>query len=424
MTGCVTTTTGNDTLASIYKTPADTDKAIAYIEKQGGERDISTRLVYASLLISKQRFEDARIEYQAVIDNESGNIEALFGLAVVSHYQEKPEERNSWLDKVLAIDPKHVGANILKGQIYLDEDKYKQAEPFFMTVLKQNKDDVAALSGLANVYMRTERMDPALAFMDRAITLEPNNAYLYVDRSRALIVKRKYNQALKDLGKAIELEPNVEWHYIDRARLLLSHFEDPDAAYSDLKKAESLSPDNLFTCYYLGEILDDKADYVQASKYFQKILAMRPDFFYIYESVAKIAFMKGDYGTAQLYFLKAYDEYDQNVGYVFIAYYCMVKTGKQADGEKMLADVAKGQKAESATLEVFRYYLNKSGAAIVSDKVAREQDPVLRNRLLFHVAMKDDLSGRADLAMATMQIIAETKGSFEADLSRWYLTNR
>lgn len=422
-TGCITPS-GGRTLDTVYKTPADADRAIAFIEGQPGPRDIETSLIYASLLLSKQRLDEAEVEYQAVISQEPKNPEALFGLGVIEHYRQQPDIRNRYLDQVLAINPKHTGANLLRGQILLDQDKYTQAEPYFMAVLKQNKDDVAGLAGLANVYMRTERMDAAIAFLDRAIALEPRNAYLYVDRSRALVVKRKYNQAVKDLTKAIELEPNVEWHYLDRARIILGHFEDPDRAYADLKKAESLNPDNLFTCYYLAEILDDKGQFSQANAYYLKVLGMRPDFYYIFEPIAKIALMKGDYSTAQEYFLRAYSDYEPQWGYIFLSYYCMVKTGRKADGDKLLQDMAKKEKPESSVMEVYRYYLGRSGSVIVADKVAKEQDSVLRNRLLFYIAMKDDLDGNETLALKTMASVAETKGTMESDLARWYLNGK
>lgn len=418
------TVTAGGSLEEIYRSPGDADKAIQWIEKQQGSRDLPTRLIYGNLLLTRQRYDEARVEFEAVLSEDGKNTEALFGLAVADHYQGLPDQRNARLDKILGLDRTHAGANLMKGQILLDQDKYAQAEPYFMAVLKQNKDDVAGLSGLANVYMRTDRMDAAIAFLDRAVTLEPENAYLYVDRSRVLIVKRKFNRAFQDLTRAVELEPDVEWHYIDRARLLLSHFEDPDTAYGDLKKAEKLNPDNLFTCYYLGEILDDKGEYKKAKEYFTKVLTMRPEFYYVYESVAKIAFMDGDYERSLEYFLKAWDSYEENPGYIFMSYYCMVKMDRQADGVKLLNETARKQKKDSPVLEVYRYYLGASGAGIVADMIAREQNAVVKNKLLFYVAMKDDLSGNDKLAKTTLQSIAETKGSFEADLAHWYLKTR
>ena len=57
--------------------------------------------------------------------------------------------------------------------------------------------------------MNLDNLDKSIELLDRAIELEPEYAYLYVDRARAWKGLKKYGKAEDNLTEAIRLEPDM-----------------------------------------------------------------------------------------------------------------------------------------------------------------------------------------------------------------------
>lgn len=83
----------------------------------------------------------------------------------------------------------------------------------------------------------------ALADYDQGIMLSPRLGEGYVDRGAALIVLRRYDDALSDLDKGISLGANrIQIAYYDRA-VVYEALGNIRAAYEDYKKAAEIQPD-------------------------------------------------------------------------------------------------------------------------------------------------------------------------------------
>jgi tetratricopeptide (TPR) repeat protein len=95
---------------------------------------------------------------------------------------------------------------------------------------------------LAAFYCQTQKQpDRALEFYESALAKDPGNADLYVDR--AILYMKVFNgdAALADLNTAIELSPQNSRYYTLRAQCYRNHLIEPKLAMADLKTAERLS---------------------------------------------------------------------------------------------------------------------------------------------------------------------------------------
>lgn len=83
----------------------------------------------------------------------------------------------------------------------------------------------------------------ALAIYTEALSLNPNSAVIYLNRSAAFLSKQQYAQSLNDANHAIELAPNWSKPQKRQAVLLELLNRDIDANYSFLDAVEKVGTD-------------------------------------------------------------------------------------------------------------------------------------------------------------------------------------
>lgn len=110
------------------------------------------------------------------------------------------------------------------------------------------QDEAAERSNRGAELMNEGRWEEALAELDKAIELDPNNAYAYTNRGGVNAGLGQYEQAIADLDKAIELDPNLASAYDSRGGAYAGP-EQYEQAIADLDKAIDLEP-SLAGAYY------------------------------------------------------------------------------------------------------------------------------------------------------------------------------
>ncbi|MFN8564233.1 MAG: tetratricopeptide repeat protein [Anaerolineae bacterium] len=90
------------------------------------------------------------------------------------------------------------------------------------------------------------RYDEAIADMDAAIALDPDNPALYVERGQRIILLYEWDRVLADYNRALELDPDYADAYYYRGILYASVPEGIDArqlALDDFQRYLDLVPD-------------------------------------------------------------------------------------------------------------------------------------------------------------------------------------
>jgi tetratricopeptide (TPR) repeat protein len=105
------------------------------------------------------------------------------------------------------------------------------------------KDRAATFVNRGILRGRRNETEGALSDYDRGIALNPGLGEAYVDRGAALLVLKRYDDALADLDKGISLGANrVQIAYYDRA-IVDEALGNIRAAYDDYRKAAEIQPD-------------------------------------------------------------------------------------------------------------------------------------------------------------------------------------
>jgi len=85
-----------------------------------------------------------------------------------------------------------------------------------------------------------DEKDLAIVDLNKAIELDPNNAYYYHERGYTYLDKGEYVLALADFNKALELDPNNAMHYRGRGSVYMRMGEN-ELAIADFEKALELA---------------------------------------------------------------------------------------------------------------------------------------------------------------------------------------
>jgi tetratricopeptide (TPR) repeat protein len=146
---------------------------------------------------------------------------------------------------------------------------YKQA-------LSKNGQLVPALQGLANVTRyRGKYEESEQAFM-KAIKIQPNNAFLYVDLGKLYRNWDKFSEAEAAFKKALRLDPKNDTLYSYGLGYLYRDEGKFDLAVQSFEKAVSLNPKNDFNYMGLGDIYRDIGEYEKSEVNFKKAISMNP----------------------------------------------------------------------------------------------------------------------------------------------------
>lgn len=433
---CVTTPTGSSSedellqrIVNFYTSVNDVNEAIEYVESYDIEKlSDETRNFYTALLITAGQQEKADTQAQIVLTNDPENLKALYNMALIEMLRGNDAKRDYYINKGFDIDPNDVDFNILKADILIQDDKYNEANSFLTVAINQEPDHFQAIITKSKVLMHlstlnedmAERyLEEAIRWLTKAESIQDDYAYIYSDRARAYIVLEEYRLAEDDLNRAIELEPDVEWHYIDRARINLKYFDDKDSALADLLVVEELNPNNFFAMVYLAGIYEEKDLIDQSLEYYKKVADIKPEYYYTYESLAKIYFIQEDWQNAAVYFLKAYEEYQQDWGYPIMASIAMRKMGDHQNATQLLEDVARTIERDTIPYELYRVFITLGSESFALDKINRSEPGHLKYRGEFYIGQFYLLEDLESSAMAILLNPAKRNGSFEYQIAKF-----
>ncbi len=133
----------------------------------------------------------------------------------------------------------------------------------------------ALLDQAAGAWLLKGSPERAVALLDRAIPIAPEDAGLRLDKAAALAELGRYKEAVAELDRAIVLEPSSADAYAFRASAL-RRLERMDAAAADLERALGLEPHHPETLLERGILRAFRGDRSGARADWEALLAAAP----------------------------------------------------------------------------------------------------------------------------------------------------
>ena len=170
------------------------------------------------------------------------------------------------IDRVLAIEPDNIYANLAKASAYLGLSEFNNAEKLFKKVLAQQPGNLEARLKLARVYIATKRTTQAVVELERVVaasrgTLEGKEALvnltnIYRQRGAALLGQGRGDDAVREYRKAVARDPK-DWQ---------AHYALGQLFKSAIQSASVINKSRFreLAIYHFEQTAKNKSDYIQA----------------------------------------------------------------------------------------------------------------------------------------------------------------
>ncbi len=182
-------------IALIYSHKGEIDKAKAAMSnaRKANPNDISLLIAEADLYLKTKDMDMYKKLISEAVQKNPTNADLFYNLGVVSS-ETNPAEAKANYEKALAINPKHVNANVNMGILTMADDEK------IVTEMNNTKSDkrYEELKQQRNAMFRK-----ALPYFEKALAVEPNNEY-------AISVAAGVYQALDMPEKAKEIKARLK----------------------------------------------------------------------------------------------------------------------------------------------------------------------------------------------------------------------
>jgi protein O-GlcNAc transferase len=213
-------------------------------------------------------------------------------------------------EKLLKLQPKHIGGLNLFGILLTKLGRFEEAEHYVARALQENaasdathynhgiilkalKRPAEALESFnralainpavaetwnnrGTVFNELKHYDAAIADFDQAIATNPNYAEAYYNKGKSLARRGQYEESVGALEKALALNPNFAEAWLGRGDIY-SELEQYDKALAAYDKALSLRADLAEARLNRGNVFVTLKQYADALAEFDKALALKPD---------------------------------------------------------------------------------------------------------------------------------------------------
>jgi len=163
-------------------------------------------LQQAKILLSKNKFNDAKIIFQNVIKIEPTNYKAYNNIGAILLKLGNLDEAEENFRKAVELNPEFVIAYYNLGIIQANLLKFNEAEKSYKKAIELKEDYVEAYSNLGSVYLKLEKLYKAEENFEKAIKFNSTFAVGHYNLAVTQEKLKKFNQAEKSYKKAIELK--------------------------------------------------------------------------------------------------------------------------------------------------------------------------------------------------------------------------
>nr|WP_244190634.1 tetratricopeptide repeat protein [Streptomyces caeruleatus] len=143
--------------------------------------------------------------------------------------------------------------------------------------LELTPDDARGLALRGEYHRVLERHDEAIRDLDRALALNPADAFAAASRGATRLSRQQLDEALADLDRAVELKPDYPWALVRRARVHRG-LGDPDRQLADLDRAVAADPDWAWVRCERGDALRGVGRDTEALADYDHALVLEPGY--------------------------------------------------------------------------------------------------------------------------------------------------
>ena len=282
-------------------------EALSWLEKKlamNGEDDFNLRMAYARLLMEVRQFGKALDQFELLVDREPENIDVLYALGLLYLQSNRLEEAETLFRKLSAQEHLTDTSNYYLGRIAEEKRLYDEAGAWYQGVYK-GEHYFDAQVRLAMLLARNGQVDEARNHLQTIRSRSGQQALVIVQAEGDLLIQAgRYEEAIAVYTEALEDGYNPDLLY---ARAMAAEKTGRlDLLEKDLRSILEREPDHAQALNALGYTLADATDrHAEAYDLIKKALELRPNDFYILDSMGWVLYRLGRLDEAIDYLRKA-----------------------------------------------------------------------------------------------------------------------
>ncbi len=333
----------------------------------------------------------AASQLAASIEAKHGlDTEVLFARAVIALAENKSQERERHLKKILEIDPKNLEALLMLGEDSMSKKSYGDAVKWYSQALSIDKGNAGAYRGLAHAYYLQGKMKDARRTVDSAIAANPKDAALLAESALIYFEEKKLPAALEEMRKALAIDSSVSSYWSHYGVMLVRASKLPEARKA-LTEAIRLNPQNAFPYLYRCGVNDTLGYIDEAISDYRFVYKNYPQYYFAAEGLGTLLWIKGDYAGAKDAFSQAFQYKKDNLSYALMYTLCCYKLKQNDEAKSFIGKFMNTLNKTSTEYFLCRLFYDLTGDNDVTSRVSRHNDEGERSKLQFYLAAYYDI---------------------------------
>ncbi len=313
-----------NSIAKFYLKNKNADDAEHYISEILKKRPehFPTLSLKGELLVFKRKFTEAIAVFEKLLKGEPGSERPLYFKGVAHVGKGEIRLAKESLEKVVELNPRHVKAKLLLGDIYLRNGKYdlaqKESDDALAIIKDKNMPEkYQAYMIQGNSYMYQKQISKAEAAFNSAVKTDKNNPTGYYRLGLLYRSQKKYNLAMSNFEKAMAIKPSLMDVFTNVIFIHAAKKEfDPAIKKCDeqMERVKEV-PAALAIIYNLkGELFLGKKKKAEAEESFKKSVELNPNSMRAYYALARLYLMNKEEDKAIGQFKAALEKKPNQVG--------------------------------------------------------------------------------------------------------------
>jgi tetratricopeptide (TPR) repeat protein len=285
-----------DTLAQLGRMDEATAVYRDAIKRHARVGDL--HLALGTLLMFREDYRSAEPYLQRAVKLLPQSVEALINLGSCLVELKRERDALPFYERALEWAPSNPELCVLVGQAWLGCGEREVAENWFNAVLQTNPDHIGALTGRADVFRETERVEESVPLYERALQLDPQ-CDAYKGLYDALWELGDVDRCIAVLREAVRRHPNQAEVHVRLGSALVTAGDTP-GGLECFQAALRILPQHLNTLSELANVLGPKLSDDDRAVLEQAVALPIPEYYRIgaHFGLAKVYDGRGEYARA------------------------------------------------------------------------------------------------------------------------------
>ena len=265
--------------ARVYLKQMQTAEALGELERAIAADSTNPKyyLKKSSIYFDIKQLDKSRLEAERVLAFDDANARANVRMAWIALMVKNPEKVFEFANNALRTDINMAEAYFVKGLMYKEQGKFKEAVSSFRTATEQDNGyyDAWVELGLLHALAKHEL---TTYYYDNAIRVDSTRYDAHYNKGYYLQEQGEYIEALKEYAIINRNAPNFYNAYYNRGFIYLEYLAEYDSAAVEFSKVVGLNPLNYKAFYNRGLAYERAGELKMALADYEESLRLNPGY--------------------------------------------------------------------------------------------------------------------------------------------------